>query len=367
MSAKKLKIAEPIIRSFGHQSTVYNILSAYPETEAWLNCNYIQLFTLRNLYTAVKRLGTVDFYYQYYGDFNLYEMRANPWFEFMSIPNRMMKSRWDSKLDFARECIGEGYYIYMVLNRGIYRGYGKANYHNVLLWGYDDAVGKIYAADNNHIGKFVFEEICYEDFEEAADVPDREFGIGDHGSRPDGIYFFSVIVDRNKHVAGTNHMMQIGKLQYDIEQYLNPPQILSDYVFGIECYEEIKRYYLEVAKNRYDYCDWRGLCSILDHKILMTRRLEYLFHKGYLIHDYKGLYNKKVEKRCLVARNLLVKECVKGCKDFQAERLCKLLDEIKDEEVAILSKVNVELKDYLNAHMDEYGEYYMDWGADLYD
>ena len=54
MGARKLKITEPIIRSFGHQATVYSILSAYPETEAWLNCNYIQMFTLRNLYTAIE-------------------------------------------------------------------------------------------------------------------------------------------------------------------------------------------------------------------------------------------------------------------------------------------------------------------------
>ena len=47
----------------------------------------------------------MDFYYQYYGDFNFYEMKADPWLKFMSIPDEMVKSRWDSRLDFVRECI----------------------------------------------------------------------------------------------------------------------------------------------------------------------------------------------------------------------------------------------------------------------
>lgn len=28
----------------------------------------------------------------------------------------------------------------------------------------------------------------------------------------DGVYFFTVVVDQNKHACGTNHFMQIGKL-----------------------------------------------------------------------------------------------------------------------------------------------------------
>lgn len=308
----------------------------------------------------------MDFYYQYYGDFNFYEMKANPWLKFMSIPDEMVKSRWDSRLDFVRECIENDYYVYIMLDRSIYRGYKEPDYHNALLWGYDDAAGKIHAADNNTIGKFVFEEICYGDFEKAADIPITELGIGDHMGRPDGIYFFSVMAGRNKHVAGTNHMMQIGKLQHDLAQYLNPPQTLADYVFGIDCYEELKKYYLHVAENRYGHCDRRGLCSLLDHKILMTRRLEYLFRKGYLAHDYKNLYYEKVEKRCLAARNLLMKENVKECKDFQGKKLCMLLDGVKEEEMGILSKVNGELKGYLDAHMDEYREYHVERDSDSY-
>ena len=116
----------------------------------------------------------MDFYYQYYGDFNFYEMKADPWLKFMSIPDEMVKSRWDSRLDFVRECIENDYYVYIMLDRSIYRGYKEPDYHNALLWGYDDAAGKIHAADNNTIGKFVFEEICYGDFEKAADIPITE-------------------------------------------------------------------------------------------------------------------------------------------------------------------------------------------------
>ena len=92
----------------------------------------------------------------------------------------------------------------------------------------------------------------------------------------------------------------------------------------------------------------------------MTRRLKYLFQKGYLIHDCSDLYHERVEKKCLVVRNLLVKENVKDCKDFQAKKLCILLDEVKKEEMEILAKVHAELKEYINAHIDEYEEYRME-------
>ena len=102
------------------------------------------MFTLRNLYTAIERLGTVDFYYQYYGDFNFYEMKANPWLKFMSIPDEMVKSRWDSRLDFVRECIEKDYYVYIMLNRSIYRGHKEPNYHNALIWGVGRGCRRMY-------------------------------------------------------------------------------------------------------------------------------------------------------------------------------------------------------------------------------
>lgn len=359
MGARKLRIKEPIIHSYGHQCAVYSILSAYPETEPWLNCNYIQIFTLRNLYTAVDRLGTIDFYYHYYGDFNLYEMKANPWLKFMSIPIDMVKSKWCSKLDFIKECIDREYYVFMVLDHTFYRKKKETFYHNALVWGYDDDKEIVYVADNNSIGKFAFEEISYRDFELASDVPEREFGVGDHIGQTDGVYFFTVVVDQDKHVYGTNHLMQIGKLCYDLEQYLNPPEILPDYTYGVDCYRELAEYYLDVARKKHEYCDMRAICSLLDHKVLMTRRLKYLHKNGYLICDYEKEYYEAVEKSCLVLRNLVIKQNIRDCKCFQAEKLCVLLNEIKNREIEILSKVNIELREYLGVHRHEYDEYYM--------
>lgn len=357
MNYKKLKICKPQVFGFGHQCAVYSILSAYPEIEAWLNCNYIQIFTLRNLYTAKRRLGTLDFFYQYYGDFNLYEMKANPWFNFMSIPFGLVQDKWSSVLEFVKERIDNEQYLYMVLNRTIYRGGNSAFYHNVLIWGYDNVEQKIYVADNNSIGKFSFEEISYSDFEVAADVPETEYGIGDHGSRPDGIYFFSVVASKDKHISGTNHMMQIGKLQYDLSQYIIPPKILPDYSYGVDCYEELKKYYYDIEKNKYEDCDIRSICSLLDHKVLMTKRLNYLFVNGYMMTNYENEYRNHVEKKCLALRNMLLKELIKQDIDFLADKLCVLLDEIKEEEIYILSKVSLELKDYLDAHECEYVRY----------
>lgn len=69
----------------------------------------------------------------------------------------------------------------------------------------------------------------------------------------------------------------------------------------------------------------------------MTRHLEYLSQKGYLAHGHRDLYYEKVEKKCLAARNLPMKEDVKGCKDFQGKKLCMLLDGVKEEEMGIPS------------------------------
>lgn len=49
---------------------------------------------------------------------------------------------------------------------------------------------------------------------------------------------------------------------------------------------------------------------------------------------------------------------------FPREKLCMLLDGVKEEEMGILSKVNGELEGYLDAHMDEYREYHMERNND---
>ena len=62
---KKLKIGEPIIYAYCHQAALLSVLYEYPETYPWIYSNYIQIYTLYDLWKQKDRLGTLDFYYHF--------------------------------------------------------------------------------------------------------------------------------------------------------------------------------------------------------------------------------------------------------------------------------------------------------------
>ncbi|WP_219693134.1 hypothetical protein, partial [Clostridioides difficile] len=69
-----------------HQAAIFSILKTDEKYNFWLVNNYIQIFCLKELHKkSFKRRGTFDFYFNEYGDWNLFEFSANPCLEYEKI------------------------------------------------------------------------------------------------------------------------------------------------------------------------------------------------------------------------------------------------------------------------------------------
>lgn len=80
---KSLPIGEPEVTASSHQAVIFSILNQDKRGISWLCNNYIQIFCLKDLYKARKvRKGTLDFFFNEYGDWSLFEFSANPLLEF---------------------------------------------------------------------------------------------------------------------------------------------------------------------------------------------------------------------------------------------------------------------------------------------
>lgn len=335
---KKLKIGEPIIYAYCHQAALLSVLYEYPETYPWIYSNYIQIYTLYDLWKQKDRLGTLDFYYHFYGDFNFYEYTANPWIDFNKLPYRMVKDRWGTFLEFVKERISKKQYVYMILNRSIYRRDETWWFHPVLIWGYDDNKRELYCADNNRKGKFDTEVISYANFELATDVPAEEINGGDHIGRMGGVCFFNILSDMKYHEVGNNHLLQEKKIKKDLKEFLNPPERIGDYVWGIDCYRELKKYYDYINVEREQECDIRTICSLQDHKVLMKERFRYLSMMGILDYDFETEMNIIINI-CEIIKKVIIKSNINRHQKFPSSKLNNYLDELEEKEYEIYKSV----------------------------
>ena len=121
-------MAEPYICSYGHQGMIFSLLYCRTECKPWIFSNYIQTFVLRDLYNADFRSGTIDFYYNQYGDFKYYEIRANPWIQAHDTPYEIISVMKLDIIELIKTSIGLNQYVCFDVDE-----YFISNYDNRLI------------------------------------------------------------------------------------------------------------------------------------------------------------------------------------------------------------------------------------------
>lgn len=293
-----LPIKLPLIRAFCHQALIHAILTTNEETAPWLHSNYIQIFTLKDL-ISTDRIGTLDFYCNFYGDFHFYEHSTCPWLLMNRYPREVVREKWNGEFNFVKERIKENEYVYLVLDRKYYFIRENSSFHPVLIYGFDDNNNVFYAADNNKFGKYGLQTIDYSSFLKSLNVPPRE---DVEGGRPEGICTFKL----RKTSDPEPYKFHLTKVIRDLKDYIDP--IYGDdlvYAYGIMCYDELCKYYNHIKQN--EYIDIRAISTMVDHKRLMTSRLEYMSKNGYISDNLIHNYYNQVESRIITVRNLLLK------------------------------------------------------------
>lgn len=329
-----LPVEKPVVTSFTHQACVHAILQTKPEAKPWIYSNYIDLYCVRDMFTAPRR-STLDFFFNVYGDFSFYEHSTCWWLLMNRYPRNVVKNYWGNELSFVRDRINEGEYVFLVINRKFLDGFYEDNFHPALIYGFDDDEQCIYFSDNNYYGKYSFQKITYERFVLANDVPlieDMSY------SRPEGICTFRI---RENHTDIGRCIFQIDKVINDLKNYISPQMLkVKEFARGIDCYEELIKYYqcFINSKEQNPHIDLRGTCALLDHKKLMTLRCGYLYNNSYLNTDISEIYKKSVEEKIRIVVNKLIKYRIQNNDRLLSESI-ELLKEAREAELQILSEV----------------------------
>lgn len=114
----------------------------------------------------------------------------------------------------------------------------------------------------------------------------------------------------------------------------------SEFVFGLECYEMIKRYVNTIIKQSGNYRkDTRVFTFLEDHKKMLVFHIKYLINKKILIDN--GDIELVVEKLANDSETILLlfMKYIMSGKINILERIILMLDEMKEEENVILQKI----------------------------
>ena len=332
MPAKKvLPISDPRVYATTHHSSLLAILFANPESYPWIYSNYIQQFTLKNLYES-NRTGTLEFFIDHYGDYEVLEHRICPMIRFSRIPKEVAAALPGSTLDFLKQMISFGHYIYCTFDTYYIAAWrsGQHNPHMNLLYGFDDEDQVFYSGDNYSNGKYSFLQIPYAQVEASMNsymnggILDQSEGFellqyrspydrphykGDPskivhsqemlrlklGKMIDDIRGFLLTPDQSYRIFAASAAESNELVLRLAQNHAAEPQIVRYefldsplYAFGIAQYAVLREYVEAVITHADPYIDARAVSSVCDHKRLMLSRLAFI-NEYYPLPNYKEL------------------------------------------------------------------------------
>lgn len=294
MNSEKLvlPVIYPPINAFPHQGVIFSTLYAKEECIPWIFNNYIQTFSVKDMYQDPVRNGTIDFFYNLYGDWKYFEVKANPWLRTYSVPMDLIEKFDLDIVDVLKNQLSEERYAFFPIDRFCIPAYGLQYQkehidHDILIYGYDDHEGIFFAGDNA-MNKYEQFTVKYDEIRNSfqglrtmyRNDPDRFF------YSEQSIMFFKVM--KNYEVSGKSEVflretydININSIIVGLKSYLLFPGYAASYsksdyyVYGIDCYNELIKN-VEIPGSLKEYIDFRGIYSFLEHKKLMLLRIKYL-------------------------------------------------------------------------------------------
>ena len=217
--------------------------------------------------------------------------------------------------------------------------------HELFIYGYNMEEEVFYVGDFTFKDKYAYTTVTFDAVKRGFDVlsagEDHVFRDDYKGTR--GLYVIQ------KNVDSKYYDIDRVLIKRTLEEYLTGADTkehfrmmrnrFDDTVFGVNVYEALKaRVDKQLHKEEPDF-DIRALHIAYDHKVLMLDRLKYLMANEVIPFNQQMLddYAVVVEDM-LTARNLLVRISVTD--EIEAgDRIAGYLDDAKEKEIAILSRV----------------------------
>jgi hypothetical protein len=313
--------------------TLMSIALNHPDGYAWIYNNYIQ--------TEVKMPGSnclLSFV-------NLYsKQNTNNLISMTTLERELV-------LDFIMQLINNSIACsnYIALNVDTYyipayENYNEKHYfHNLLIYGFDQ--------DNYHIADFFdyrkySRTICTKYELHKAIIEYKNLNNSISGSNIKLItlskerYSFSIELCLNFLIDYLN-----SNNSYNRVVVTNDYKCIEDnFVYGIKIYDAIKDEIKDLLGNNLDR--FYIISDLLyKHKVLMRMRINYLFENKFIDNfDKLDSLFSMIEGKCLLIRNLTIKQQFKKAKNYDEIKFLKLLDDVKENDIIATTELINQLK-----------------------
>ena len=166
---KLLPIVYPPINAFPHHGALFSMLFAQEDCLPYVYNNFIQIYSLKNLHENTARSGTVDFFYNPYGDWRYFHLKANPWIRPSLIPYHYLTLFSINVVEFVKHAIDSNMYVFIDIDEydiaAYYESFRKFHFpHEMFIYGYDDD-SRIFFFGDIVAGRYVHAEASYEEVE----------------------------------------------------------------------------------------------------------------------------------------------------------------------------------------------------------
>ncbi|MCR4678151.1 MAG: hypothetical protein K5679_05270 [Lachnospiraceae bacterium] len=336
----ELKWKPSSIKTYVYESYMLGIMEANGNAyKEWMLSNYIQLNCHDDIYKDR------DVFFAFYGDVAIY----SPYIKAQRLSWAYLRSLDLDLVALFKKSLELGYYLYFKLDEYYVpdrRTYGTDHYlHDNLIVGYNEEGFIVLGYNCRGIC-----EKCIMGFDRLVMSLESNVTDKDADSWEDKMYTLRYIdadYKLNSYLIKESlydYLHSISRKDKS-KRFANP---LPDTVYGLATYDKVKEYlrYLIAGDEAFNegafisgkaHIDNRIFRIIMEHKIIMMERIEYLASKMGNLNDISNEY-KDVLKIAELTHNIAVKYQLTGNKNL-LEKLIKNVEIIKDRDAELLGKL----------------------------
>ena len=323
-----LPVENPIITHDPPIANLFSILGSDSNTESWVMNHFVNLY--------IHKDEIFDNFY----DRNAF-FYGCPWIQVVQIRREIVLRICSRIIEYVKALIDEGFYIYCMGNTEYISAYHNDRYwaHNLMVYGYDDVSQTFYLSDFFENGKYTRATCSYEELEKALQTAqmNRHFVNLIYGMKLKEIeYKFEVdmLLEKLMDYLGSVNLFCKYRTRMDEEFYSNKggnayyyfsyAEMKDLYYFGLSFYDKLA----DMAEKKSLRLK-RPLDLLYEHKLLMSRRLDFLWNNRYVRDsDYDKLKRTcdDMVRLSLIARNKYLKDQIRSSASSQKSLKERILE-----------------------------------------
>lgn len=213
-------------------------------------------------------------------------------------------------------------------------------YHPVYTFGYDLEKGVLHTADSYYSGKYGYKEVAIDDIDMAFDRINKDSLRGYHHfsymyKLKDFHHDFDIVLLNN---LLTDYLESSYKKSFTTYEYNNM-------FYGIDCYNAFIEYIKKIIISREKYIDLRSFVFLIDYKIIMRMRIEYLIEKKYILQEEELLKDKIIDdiSKSRIMLNLALKYRSKPDIKY-LQNIVEIMEKLYSEEYKFIERLIKALK-----------------------